>query len=281
MVIPPAWEDVWISPEPDSHLLATGLDEAGRRQYLYHPAWRLEADRVKFARLAGFGRGLERIRKRVERDMNADGSDQLCALAVRLIDRALIRPGGHRPSPTLAVGASTLGPDTVRLHRGRIILDFVGKSGVEHHIEFLDRKLATAIAARLDDVDDDAPLFQRPDDGAIDAARLNRYLAETTKGPWTAKDLRTFGGTVVVVESLAAAASVQTTESATGDDTVREAIAAAAGALGNTVAVCRSSYVAPAVIDAFHDGRLAACWKRTRRGTWLTRAERATDRLLA
>lgn len=280
MVIPPAWEDVWISPEADSHLIATGVDEAGRRQYLYHPEWRWEADRVKFARLAGFGRGLERIRRRVEQDLSSSGVEQLCALAVRLIDRALIRPGSHRESPTQAVGAATLGSDDVQLRGGRIVLDFVGKSGVDHHIEFRDPDLAKAIARRLDEAADDEPLFSGPDDGSVDAARLNRYLADTTGGPWTAKDLRTFGGTVVVVESLAAAMNSRAAAESKPDDLVRDAIAAAADALGNTVAVCRSSYVAPVVIDAFGDGRLARCWGRTRRGLWLSRAERATDRLL-
>lgn len=277
MAIPPAWSDVWIAPEPDSHLLATGVDEAGRRQYLYHPEWRIAADRAKFARLAGFGRALARIRQRVERDLVPGGDDQLCAVGIRLIDRALLRPGGPGAADSEAVGASTLGPTDIEVRGGNIVLDFVGKSGVDQHFEFRDAGLSRAIARRLDEADDDEPLFSGGD-GTVDARRLNRYIADATGGSWTAKDLRTFGGTVVVVEALASAMS-RADERA--DALVRDAIASAAEALGNTVAVCRSSYVAPVAIKAFEDGRLAASWERTRRGKWLSRAERATDRLLA
>lgn len=280
MAIPPAWSDVWIAFEHDSHLLATGVDEAGRRQYLYHPEWRIAADRAKFARLAGFGRALARIRQRVERDLVPGGDDQLCAVGIRLIDRALLRPGGPGgpggPGDSDAVGASTLGPTNIEVRGGNIVLDFVGKSGVDQHFEFRDAGLSRAIARRLDEADDDEPLFSGGDDGTVDARSLNRYLANATGGTWTAKDLRTFGGTVVV-EALAAAMP-RADERA--DALVRDAIACAAEALGNTVAVCRSSYVAPVAIEAFEDGRLAACWRRTRRGKWLSRAERATDRLL-
>lgn len=282
MAIPPAWSDVWVAPEPDSHLLATGLDDAGRRQHLYHPEWRRAADEAKFARLAGFGRGLERIRRRVDRDLAGATDDRLCAVVIRLIDRALLRPGGRSDAVDDAVGASTLGPGHVELHGGRVVLDFVGKSGVDHHVEFRDVDVARALARRLDEAGDDETLFAGADGATVDARRLNRYMAETTRGPWTAKDLRTFGGTVVAVDSLAARdRSSDGRDSTNAAAAVREAIVAASEALGNTPDVCRSSYVAPAVIEAFGNGRLEACWKRTRRGAWLSRAERTTDRLLA
>jgi DNA topoisomerase-1 len=274
LVIPPAWRDVWIAPEPDAHLQATGIDDAGRKQYLYHARWRDVADAEKFRRLADFAPALVRIRKRVAHDLRNGSDDLLCATAARLIDRSLIRPGG-RGNDSPASGATDLGGSHVTVARGRVVLDFVGKSGVDQHVEVHDRELARVLSQILDGADDDTPLFRSGDD-VVDERRLNAYLGDASRASYTAKDFRTWGATATVVAELALAdpgvGSVGESE--------RAAIAAAADALGNTVAVCRSSYVAPAALAAFQSGELAQHWRASRRGKWLSRAERTTARVL-
>jgi DNA topoisomerase-1 len=281
LVIPPAWRDVWIAPEPDAHLQATGIDDAGRKQYLYHARWRDVADAEKFRRLADFAPALVALRQRVADDLRPRGlrtkgnGDLLCATAARLIDRCLIRPGSRRRNGSSASGATDLGGSEVIVGRGIVVLDFVGKSGVDQHVEVEDRELARVLSVLLDEAEDDAPLF-RSAEHAIDERRLNAYIGEASRSDFTAKDFRTWGATATVVEGLARAdPDVDPVE-----ESERAAIAAAADALGNTVAVCRASYVAPAALAAFESGDLARHWRASRRGKWLSRAERATARVL-
>ena len=276
LVIPPAWRHVWIAPEPDAHLQATGVDDAGRKQYLYHPRWRQVADAEKFRRLADFAPALVAIRKRVADDLRLRNGDLLCATAALLIDRSLIRPGSRRRNGSEASGATHLGGSNVTVERGRVVLDFVGKSGVDQHVEVEDRVLARALSDLLDRSDDGTPLFCF-DGEAVDERRLNAYIGKASRSDFTAKDFRTWGATTTVVAELAAAKpSVDAIEVCE-----RAAIAAAADALGNTVAVCRASYVAPAALAAFESGELARHWRESRRGRWLSRAEGATARVLA
>ena len=281
LVIPPAWRDVWIAPESDAHLQATGIDDAGRKQYLYHARWRDVADAEKFRRLADFAPALVAVRQRVADDLRPLGlrkqgnADVLCATAVRLIDGCLIRPGSRRRNGSTASGATDLGGSDVIVDRGSVVLDFVGKSGVDQHVEVEDRALARVLSELLDEADDDAPLFRSGED-AIDERRLNAYIGEASRSDFTAKDFRTWGATATVVGELARAdPGVDPVEASE-----RAAIAAAADALGNTVAVCRGSYVAPAALAAFESGDLARHWRASRRGKWLSRAERTTARVL-
>jgi DNA topoisomerase-1 len=280
LVIPPAWHDVWIAPEPDAHLQATGIDDADRKQYLYHAAWREAADSAKFDRLCGFAPALERLRRRVANDLRARNGDVLCAIAARLVDCCLIRPGSRRRSAISdAVGATTLSCDDVDVVQGRIVLDFEGKSGVEHHLEVRDPALARIISDLLDCTDSGEPLFSTPGGDNVDERRLNQYIADASRSNYTAKDVRTWGATSIVVGELG-----PRNADAYGDrcgDVIRSAIEAAAEALGNSPAVCRSSYVAPAVLETFERGRMAEHWRRSRRGMWLSRAERATARVLS
>jgi DNA topoisomerase-1 len=266
---------VWIAPEPDAHLQATGIDDAGRKQYLYHVRWREVADEEKFRRRADFAPALTALRKRVANDLQQRNGDLLCATAARLIDRCLIRPGSRRRNGSDASGATDLGGSEVTVDRGSVVLDFVGKSGVDQHVEVEDRVLARVLSELLDEAGDGRPLFCAGD-RAVDERRLNAYIAEASRSDFTAKDFRTWGATATVVSELGVA-------DPDGDivaEVERGAIATAADALGNTVAVCRSSYVAPVVLEAFESGELARHWRQSRRGKWLSRAERATARVL-
>ena len=279
LAIPPAWRDVWIALEADAHLQATGFDDRGRKQYLYHPLWREEADVAKFERLASFAGGLVALRRQVAADMASDGRDRLCAAAVRLIDECLIRPGSRRHfEANGSVGATTLRSDHVEIRRDLIMLDFVGKGGADHHLELRDRQLAKTLGELLDSARRRDALFASCSGATIDEVCLNRYIEEHAGEGFTAKDLRTWGATTTVVGELADKRSI--TDGTAADATVRAAVEVAAAALGNTPAVGRASYVAPAVIDANRSGALADVWRRTRPGRWLSRAERATDRVL-
>lgn len=270
LVIPPAWRDVWIAPEADAHLQATGVDAAGRKQYLYHPEWTAATAAGKFDHLATVAACLPKMRRRVADDL-AGGEHHGVAIAVRLIDQGLVRPGS---AASEAVGATTLEVGHVEIDHGKVVLDFVGKSAVEQHIEVDDPDLAAALRSLLRRSSrEDVRLFAASVDSAVDAARVNRYLAEATGESVTAKDLRTWGATAAAVECLC-------TGKGCDRDPVREMFAEVADRLGNTVAVCRTSYVAPTVIDAYESGELAVLWRSSRRGRWMDRSERALARLL-
>jgi DNA topoisomerase I len=278
MAVPPAWTDVWIGPEADGHLLATGRDAAGRKQYLYHPAWRAAADAAKFRRLGQFGLVLPRLRAAVRADLRRADPDQdmVAAAVIRLIDRTHVRVGNQCYTELNGTyGASTLLEDHVTVADGRIDLHFTAKGGIEQELSVFDPLLADAIDRCLDlggpqlftFVDDDEP-------AAIDGERLNAYLRRVTGEPVTVKDFRTWGATAAVAGHLATSAE------ADPDTAERTAIEHAAELLGNTPAVARASYVAPAVLSAHRDGTLADRWRRTRRGRDLSRSEHLTVKLL-
>ncbi len=281
LVIPPAWEQVWIAPESDAHLLVTGVDVAGRKQYLYHPAWREAADEAKFARLPAFAKSLAGLRARIASDLRAEGTDRLCAAALRLVDESLIRPGSRRHAEQNdSIGATTLRGAHVQVGRQRIVLEFSGKSGVEHHVELRDPALARVLSDLIDASGERGLVFAS-EDGAVvvDERRLNRYIEDNGGAGFSAKDFRTWGATSIVAGQLAAEIA-DSEDKGQLERAVRDAISVAADALANTVAVCRGSYVAPTVLDAFETGRLAQAWATTRRGKWLSRAERTTQRIL-
>ncbi|MDQ3739058.1 MAG: DNA topoisomerase IB [Actinomycetota bacterium] len=281
LVVPPAWRDVWIAPEPDAHLLVTGFDEMGRKQYLYHPAWRQAADAAKFVRLGSFGKALTKLRRRVAGDIASESPERVCAAAVLLVDETLIRPGSRRQYRTMAsVGATTLRAKHVEVKRDLVVLDFVGKGGAEHHLEVRDQLLARALSDLLDEANG-STLFTTEDGDTIDESMLNDYIERNAGPGFTAKDLRTWGATSTVVGELG---PVRTEADATAkqlEAVVKEAVEIAAEALGNTPTVCRASYVAPVAIDSFMSGALAGHWQASRAGKWMSRAERATERVLA
>jgi DNA topoisomerase I len=279
LAIPPAWTDVWVSPERDSHLLASGVDDAGRKQYRYHPAWIEAANAAKFERLAGFAVPLSQLRDEVSRMLERPlDEDWVCAAVVRLIDDTLIRPGSFRYFRERGtVGALTLQPDHIAVSGRRLHLQFGGKSDVEVDVVCDDALLARRMSELLDDVRADRPVFVDGSGRAIEGSRLNGFIQQHAGAQFTAKDLRTWGATCVVAEQLLAADGPEHD----ADRVVRAALEAAAARLGNTVAVCRSAYVAPVVIDSFVSGELQEAWRRSRRARWLSRSEQTVRRVLA
>jgi DNA topoisomerase-1 len=279
MAIPPAWTSVWISPDPDNHLQATGIDDKGRKQYRYHDRWRTARDEAKFDGLVEFGDALGEIRRRVALDLQGShlGRDRAAAAVVRLLDTTLIRVGSERyASENETFGATTLEPAHVRRTGTGCRLEFVGKSGIEHLVEVTDPSVVAVIteSARLRQ----PQLFCFVDDGIVrdlNATHVNQYLADTAGACATAKTFRTWGATVRAVDHLG--------RSDTDGPPARRllaAIDAAAASLGNTRAVCRSSYVAPAVARAVESGALDDAWSSSRSGRWRSRAEHATTKIL-
>ena len=280
LVIPPAWNEVWISADRSGHILATGHDTAGRKQYVYHPKWEETRDAAKFERVADFGGRLTSLRRRMHADLSQPGMarDKVTALAVAVMDRTLIRVGNRKyAEENYAYGLTTLTCDHVEVRGPHVHLEFAGKGGADHELVFRDRALAGLIGQCLE-LDGQTLFGYETSDGvaSISSTDVNRYLAETMSGPFTAKDFRTWGASTFVAEELMTSKHVDSEE-----QRILNAIDAAAERLGNTRAVCRSSYVHPLIPEAFQSGALAEAWSRSRKGMWLGRAESAINRLFA
>ena len=253
LAIPPAWTSVWICADAQGHLQATGRDARGRLQYRYHAQWRAQRDQHKFHRMADFAAALPAIRACVERDLAAQGLSRrkLLAAMVSLLDRTFIRVGDERyRRDNGSFGLTTLRTRHVRVSGDRIRLRFRGKSGKEHDVSLADRRLARIVRRCLD-----LPgyeLFQYVEEGEtrkVCATDVNLYLREISGADYTAKDFRTWGATVIATVLLTRYGPAAS--AAEGTRTVNRALRAAAHALGNTLAVCRKSYVHPGVIDAY------------------------------
>ena len=256
LVLPPAWTDVWISPFDDGHLQATGHDQKGRKQYRYHASWSAERGANKFDSLVEIARALPRVRRAVRRDLALPGlpKERVLAAVVQVMDKTFVRVGGEKyRRENGSLGITTLHGRHVRTRGTRVRFDFTGKAGKRHQPEVEDPAVARVIRRCLD-----LPgynLFQyEHDDGPriVSAADVNEYLRSIAGRPFTSKDFRTWGGTV------RAASHLRRVERATSQrglkSQVREAICAAAAALGNTPAVCRKSYVHPKVVEAWASG---------------------------
>lgn len=280
LAIPPAWEQVWISPEPLGHILATGYDAAGRKQYIYHPDWEQIRDEVKFRRMGEFGSQVSRIRKLVDADLRTRGlgREKVVALAVAVLDLTLIRVGNRRyAEENGSYGLTTLTEQHLGLNGHQVQFDFEAKGGAEHQVVFESRRLASLLA-RCQELRGQT-LFSYEADGDIGAIRsddVNDYLTAAAGFRCTAKDMRTWGATTHVVQQLAEASQ----DHGKPDERILQAIDSAAEALGNTRAVCRASYVHPEIPESYLDGRLEEAWERSRRGPWLSRAESAARKLL-
>jgi DNA topoisomerase IB len=261
LVIPPAWEDVWICPVPNGHLQAVGTDDAGRRQYLYHPDWRTQRDAAKHLRMVDFGRALSRARERVVTDLGTDGMplDRACAVAVRLLDLGYFRIGNDvYADQNGSFGLTTLQRRHVRKHGSSLAFCFVGKSGVEHEVTIDDPATVDALdVMRQRRAAADRNLLAWKERGRwhdLGSDHVNEYIRATTGMDATAKDFRTWHATV-----LAAAALAETGEPGTSKASRKRAEVAAmkevAAFLGNTPAQARASYVDPRVVDAYEEGR--------------------------
>jgi DNA topoisomerase IB len=260
LVIPPAWKDVWISPYPGGHIQATGIDEAGRKQYLYHPKWRESRDRAKFDDMVEFAHALPALRERVEEDLRRDdlSAAHVLATATRLLDRGFFRIGSEDYAVTNeSYGLATIQKRHVRIQGDRIVFDYPAKSNKRRIQSVVDPEVSAVIEA-LKKRRGGGPelLAYKRDRRWVDlrSPEINAYLKEATGLDISAKDFRTWGATVLAAIALAVAAPNVTTATASKRAMTR-AIKEVAHYLGNTPAVARASYIDPRVFDAFQAGR--------------------------
>jgi DNA topoisomerase-1 len=259
LVIPPAWTDVWICPLDHGHLQATGRDERGRKQHLYHSRWRETRDQTKFERLIDFARALPFIRRRLKRDLAREGlcREKVLATVVRLLEISLIRVGNDEYArDNKSYGLTTMKDRHAKVRGAKIKFHFRGKSGKEHIVEVEDRRIARIVRACQDLPGQE--LFQYIDDAGqkhdVTSGDVNDYLREIAGRDFTAKDFRTWGGTVCAAIELQQFRPVET--EAEVRKNIVAAIKATAQNLGNTPAVCRKSYIHPAIIEAYLDRSL-------------------------
>jgi DNA topoisomerase-1 len=257
--IPPAWTDVWICPNPRGHIQATGRDAKGRKQYRYHPEWRRIRDETKYDRMVAFGEALPHIRKRVAQDLALPGMprEKVLAAVVRLLDMTSLRIGNEEYArENSSFGLTTLRNDHVDIEGASIHIHFRGKAGKEHTVGIKDRQLAR-IVKKCQDLPGHE-LFQYIDENkelhTIESNDVNEYLRQITGQDFTAKDFRTWAGTVVATCALQDLGEYESQTQAKKN--VVRAIEVAAKHLGNTPTICRKSYVHPEVIDAYLNGAL-------------------------
>jgi len=257
LAIPPAWEHLWICPYPNGHLQAVGTDVAGRRQYLYHPDWRVKRDRLKFDRVLDAAHRLGAARRRITRDLAESGMprERATAVAVRLLDQGYFRIGGDAYAEGGSFGLTTLERRHVRLHDGVLVFTFVGKSGIEHTIEIDDAEVIEAVRLMRGRRSGDRLLAYQQQRHWVDLAAgdVNAYLAELFEGELTAKDFRTWHATVIAATSLALTDEPGETK-ASRKRAVRAAVVEVSEYLGNTPTIAKNSYIDPRVIDLYDSG---------------------------
>jgi DNA topoisomerase I len=284
LAVPPAWDDVWICADADGHIQATGRDAKGRKQYRYHAGWREERDRDKYERLIAFARLLPRIRERVEEDLSRRGTprEKVLATVVSLLDKTLIRVGNDEYAKNGSFGLTTLRTRHLEVQGCELRFHFKGKSGRVWRLRVKDRRIARVIRS-IQDLPGQH-LFQYTDDAGIArtvrSTDVNDYLREISGAEVSAKDFRTWAGTVLAVMALGAIGPFATQSQAKMN--VRRAIEAVAARLRNTPTICRKCYIHPDVIACYMEGALPtvrATGKPSRAG--LPREEAAVLRLLA
>jgi DNA topoisomerase-1 len=276
LAIPPAWDDVWICADANGHLQATGRDARGRKQYRYHPRWRQERDSTKYSRMIDFGRALPALRRRVTADLRLPGLPRRKVLAtvVKLLETTFIRVGNEEYARSNhSFGLTTLKNRHVEVHASDVRFHFRGKSGVYHEVAVHDPRIAR-IVRRCRHLPGQE-LFQYLDDEgnptSIDSADVNEYIRDIAGHDFTAKDFRTWAGTVLAAAALREVADVAHGAAPPGGrrtrpnnkDVVR-AVERVAERLGNTPSVCRKCYVHPQVIAAYLDGTLASALQNRR-----------------
>lgn len=259
LAIPPAWAEVWICPSDRGHIQATGRDAKGRKQYRYHPKWRAVRDDAKYGRMTAFGQALPRIREATDADLKLPGMPRRKVLAavVQLLELSLIRVGNEEYARTnKSFGLTTMQNRHVAVEGPTIRFKFKGKSGVKHLISIRDRRLARVVA-RCQDLPGQELFTYVDDDGEpqkLDSGDVNDYLREVSGQEFTAKDFRTWAGTVL------ASIALQEFEAFDSDVQARrnvvQAVERVAQRLGNTPSVCRKCYIHPAVVDAYLEGSM-------------------------
>jgi DNA topoisomerase-1 len=257
--IPPAWTDVWISPYPNGHIQATGRDAKGRKQYRYHERWMQQRNLVKFSRMIAFGKALPGLRKHIRQDLKLLGlpREKVLAALVELLDTTHIRVGNiEYAKSNQSYGLTTLRDKHVEVKGSTLRFHFRGKSGKEHEVDIQDKRLAQIVRMCKDVPGQE--LFQYVDaDGGrhpITSGDVNDYLHAITGEDFTAKDFRTWGGTLLAIMAFRECEPCETFNQAKKQ--VTATIKQVAEKLGNTPAVCRKYYVHPLVIDAYQDGTL-------------------------
>ena len=262
LAIPPAYEDVWICMDARGHLQAVGHDARGRKQYRYHPDWRAQRDSAKFERMVEFGEALPRLRRRLRRDLALPGlpQEKVLAVVVALLDSTLVRVGNTEYArDNNSFGLTTLRDRHVKFIRaGRVVLKFKGKGGLEHEIKVTDRRLARIMqhCHRLPG----QQLFQYiGDDGKhypVDSGQVNDYIAQAMGAGFTAKDFRTWGATERAIALMSCTPLPEDASDAKIASCIVQTVKVVAAELRNTPAVCRKSYINPAVFEAWREGRL-------------------------
>lgn len=260
LAIPPAYQDVWICTDARGHLQATGLDARGRRQYRYHPDWRAQRDSAKFDRMVEFGEALPKLRRALRRDLALPGlpQEKVLAAVVALLDSTLVRVGNvEYARDNNSFGLTTLRDRHATFIRdGRAVLQFRGKGGIEHEVAINDRRLA-AIVRRCRELPGQH-LFQYVGlDGLhhpVDSEMVNEYIARAMGEGFTAKDFRTWGATERAIALMSCTPLPEDDGSRAG--CILQTVRAVAAELRNTPAVCRKSYINPAVFEAWREGRL-------------------------
>jgi DNA topoisomerase I len=282
LAIPPAWRQVWICGDPYGHIQATGLDEAGRKQYLYHQRWQLRSAQRKFESMRKFAAILPKLRRVVRKDLGQEGMPRQRALAcaVRLLDLGFFRIGGEEYAETNeSYGVATVLREHVSVEGEEVVFDFPAKSGQRRVQSIRDPAVKAAIEAmrRRRGGPDDLLVFR--EDGAwrdVRSEDVNAYLQEKAGEEFSAKDFRTWHGTVLAAVELAREGAPRTKGG--GESAVRAAIKRVAERLGNTPAVCRSSYIDPRVLDRFRDGKMIELPNLAAEGTVSPRQQSSVER---
>jgi DNA topoisomerase-1 len=259
LAIPPAWREVWICADPRGHLQATGIDDAGRKQYLYHPRWRERRDQQKFDGMLDFARALPKLRRRVQRDLGGQGltRERALAAAVRLLDTGFFRVGSEGyAAQSGARGLSTILREQVSVRDGRIVFDYLAKGGQRQIQSVADPDIDAVVRVLKRRRGGSGRLLAYRDGRHwvdVDADAINDYLKRSAGGDFSAKDFRTWNATVLAAVALAATGQEVTSRSAR-QRVITGAVKRVAGFLGNTPAVCRASYIDPRVFDRYLSG---------------------------
>jgi DNA topoisomerase I len=259
LAVPPAWNDVWICPDPHGHIQATGRDARNRKQYRYHPRWREVRDESKFDRMLAFGAALPAVRARINAGLRLPGMprEKVLAAVVSLLEATLIRVGNEEYArANHSYGLTTLRNQHARVEASEVLFRFKAKSGIRRRVSLKDPRLAR-IVRRCQDLPGQALFIYLDEDDephAIDSSSVNDYLREIGGVEFTAKDFRTWAGTKVGAMALLEQGPYQSETE--GKRKMVHAMETVAEVLGNTPAIARKSYVHPAVIDAYFDGSL-------------------------
>jgi DNA topoisomerase-1 len=261
LAIPPAWTHVWICPRENGHIQATGRDARGRKQYRYHPRWREVRDEVKYNRVLGFGAALPRIRRRVAADLRRRGMirEKVLATVVRLLETTLIRVGNDEyAQQNGSYGLTTMRNRHAKVRGGHITFEFKGKSGKRHRVDVEDPQIARLVR-RCQDLPGQELFGYLNGDGVvhnITSEDVNAYLREIAGADFSAKDFRTWAGTVLA--AIALREFEQFTSRREAKQNVTRAIEAVAKMLGNTPAICRKCYIHPEILDGYLSGQTIA-----------------------